>query len=115
MHLFFPAARNQPRPLRRNPASVARLRAIFGRGALASILLVAVGCDKHGESAEVVHHTNLAGKPTVIYLLFGDRADPRLLPVATTIEGQVAPIALSAQGWKDFDRIYLRSGTKVSL
>jgi hypothetical protein len=115
MHLIFPATRNQPRPLRPGRSRIARLRAIFGRGALASILLVAVGCDKHGESAEVVHHTNLSGKPNVVFLLFGDRADPRLLPVVTTIEGQVAPVSLSAQGWKDFDRIYLRSGTKISL
>ena len=82
---------------------------------MACILLVAAACGNKGESAEVVHQTNLAGKPKVIFLLFGDRADPRLLPVATTIEGQVAPVALSAAGWRDFDRIYLRSGTKISL
>ncbi|MEO8563699.1 MAG: hypothetical protein ABI601_16595 [bacterium] len=77
--------------------------------------MVATSCDKNGESAEVVHQTNLANKPNVVYLLFGDRTDPRLLPVATTIEGQVTPIALSAQGWRDFDRIYLRAETPISL
>jgi len=82
---------------------------------VASILLVAAACGNKGESAEVVHHTSLAGKPNVIFLMFGDRTDPRLLPVATTIDGQVAPVSLSADGWRDFDRIYLRSGTKVSL
>jgi hypothetical protein len=79
------------------------------------MLVVVTACGNDGESAEVVHHTNLAGKPNVLFLMFGDRADPRLLPVATTIDGQVAPVTLSAQGWRDFDRIYLRSGTKISL
>jgi hypothetical protein len=82
---------------------------------VACILVVAAACDKNGESAEVVHHTSLANKPNVIFLLFGDRADPRLLPVATTIDGQVAPVSLSADGWREFDRIYLRAGTPVSL
>jgi hypothetical protein len=88
---------------------------MFGLGAVACMLVVATACGNAGESAEVVHHTNLAGKPNVLFLMFGDRADPRLLPVATAIDGQVAPIALSAEGWRDFDRIYLRSGTKISL
>jgi hypothetical protein len=77
--------------------------------------MVAAGCDKNGESAEVVHHTSLANKPNVIFLLFGDRGDPRLLPVATAVEGTVTPVSLDAQGWRDFDRLYLRSETPISL
>lgn len=88
---------------------------MFGRGAVACMLAFATACGNDGESAEVIHHTNLSGKPNVVFLMFGDRADPRLLPVATTMDGQVAPVSLSAQGWRDFDRIYLRSGTKISL
>jgi hypothetical protein len=88
---------------------------MFGRGTVACMLLVVAACGNAGESAEVVHETSLAGKPNVVFLMFGDQADPRLLPVATAIDGQVAPVTLSAEGWRDFDRIYLRSGTKVSL
>ena len=88
---------------------------MFGRGAVACMLVVATACGNAGESAEVVHQTSLAGKPNVLFLMFGDRADPRLLPVATTIDGQVAPVTLSAEGWRDFDRIYLRAGTRVFL
>ena len=77
--------------------------------------MVAVACDKNAETAEVVHETSLANKPNVIFLLFGDRNDPRLLPVATTIEGQVAPVSLDAKGWRDFDHLYLRAGTPISL
>ena len=77
--------------------------------------MVAAGCDKNAETEEVVHVTSLANKPNVIFLLFGDRSDPRLLPVATTIGGQVAPVSLDARGWRDFDQLYLRSGTPISL
>ena len=82
---------------------------------LGSILTVTTGCDKNAETAEVVHRTSLANKPNIVFLLFGDHADPRILPVATTIEGQVAPVSLDARGWRDFDHIYFRPGTSVSL
>jgi hypothetical protein len=77
--------------------------------------MVAAGCDKNGESAEVVHHTSLANRPNVIFLLFGDRGDPRLLPVATAVDGTLTPLSLDADGWRAFDRLYLRSGTPISL
>lgn len=100
---------------RSSPIDTRRLRAIFGVAVLASILTATTGCDKQAETAEVVHRTSLANKPNVVFLLFGDRADPRLLPVATTIQGQVAPVSLDAQGWRDFDHIYFKPGTAVSL
>ena len=82
---------------------------------LGSILTATAGCDKNIESAEVVHRTSLANKPNVVFLLFGDHADPRLLPVATATEGQVSPVSLDPQGWRQFDHIYFRPGTAVSL
>ena len=88
---------------------------MFGAAALAGILTATAGCDKHAETAEVVHRTSLANKPNVVFLLFGDRSDPRLLPVATTIEGQVAPVSLDPHGWRDFDNIYFKAGTPISL
>jgi hypothetical protein len=114
MHQTFPTSRYQLGE-RIPHAVVQRLRAMFGVAALASILIPALGCDKNAETAEVVHHTSLAGKPNVVFLLFGDRSDPRLLPVATTIEGQVAPVSLDARGWRDFDHLYFRPGTPLSL
>jgi hypothetical protein len=114
MHPTFPAPRDQFGE-RVPPLREGRLRAIFGVAALASILTVAAGCDKNAETAEVVHLTSLANKPNVVFLLFGDRNDPRLLPVATSIEGQVAPVSLDARGWKDFDHLYFRPGTPLSI
>ena len=114
MHPTYPTSRDLNGE--RSVQSIAqRLRAIFGAAALASILTVTTGCDKHAETAEVVHRTSLANRPNVVFLLFGDRSDPRLLPVVTTIEGQVAPVSLDALGWRHFDHIYFRPGTTLSL
>jgi hypothetical protein len=113
MHLTYPTSRDQ-HGVRCSPFA-RQLRAIFGVAALASILTATTGCDKNAETAEVVHRTSLANRPNVVFLLFGDRSDPRLLPVATTIEGQVAPVSLDARGWRDFDHIYFRPGTPISL
>ena len=114
MHQTNPTSRDLD-GVRASPAAAPRLRAIFGAAALATILTATTGCDKQAETAEVVHRTSLAGRPNVIFLLFGDQSDPRLLPVATTIEGQVAPVSLDAQGWRDFDRLYFRPGTPISM
>jgi hypothetical protein len=89
---------------------------MFGFAALASILTVAAGCDKKAETAEVVvHETNLANKPNVVFLMFGDQSDPRLLPVVTTVGGQLAPVSLDARGWRDFDHLYFRPGTPLNI
>ena len=114
MHPTFPTSRHRlgERVL---PHRGGRLRAIFGVAALASILTVTAACDKNAETAEVEHVTSLANKPNVVFLLFGDRNDLRLLPVATSIEGQVAPVSLDARGWKDFDHLYFRPGTPLSI
>jgi hypothetical protein len=114
MHQNFPTSRD-PHGERSAPIDTRPLRAIFGVVALATILTATTGCDKHAETAEVVHRTSLANRPNVVFLLFGDQNDPRLMPVVTTIEGQVAPVSLSAQGWRDFDHIYFRPGTSVSV
>jgi hypothetical protein len=114
MHLTNPASRDL-NGARGFPARIGRLRAIFGAAALATILTVTTGCDKQAETAEVVHRTSLANRPNVVYLLFGDRSDPRLLPVATSVEGQVSPVSLDPQGWREFDRLYFRPGTPISM
>ena len=115
MHQTNPTSRQLPGE-RRSPIDRRRLRAIFGVAVLASILTATTGCDKNAETAEVpVRRTNLANRPNVIFLLFGDHADPRLLPIATVIDGQVAALSLDAQGWRDFDHIYFHPGAQLSL
>jgi hypothetical protein len=113
MHQTNPTSRD-PHGVR-SPNGARLLRAIFGVAVLGSILTVTAGCDKNIEPAEVVHRTSLANKPNVVFLLFGDNSDPRILPVATVIDGQVAPVSLEPQGWRQFDHIYFRPGTPLSL
>jgi hypothetical protein len=114
MHQTNPTSRD-PHGERSSPTLTRQLRAIFGAAVLATILTATAGCDKQAETAEVVHRTSLANRPNVVFLLFGDRSDPRLMPVVTTIEGHVAPVSLDARGWRDFDHIYFRPGTPLSL
>lgn len=81
------------------------------------MLTAALGCDKQaeGEGAPVKQQTSLAGKPTVLFLLFGDHADPRLLPVATIGHGRITPITLDAKGWRRFDELYFKPGSRMSI
>jgi hypothetical protein len=99
------------------PPAARRLRAIFGGALAASILTAASGCDKRasGEPPPKQLQTSLAGKPTVLFLLFGERGDPRLLPVATIGHGRVSPITLDASGWRNFDQLYFKAGSEVAV
>ena len=85
----------------------------------ASILTGAVGCDKRAASDDVdtppPRRTSLAGRPTALFLIFGDKGDPRVLPVATLTAGKVTPIQLDAAGWRVFDGMYFREGTKLPV
>lgn len=86
---------------------------------VATILTAAVGCDKlaQGEAQEATSQpqTSLAGKPTVLFQLFGDPADPRLLPVATMGHGRLSAISLNASGWRTFDKLYFKPGARVTV
>lgn len=85
--------------------------------AAASILTGAVGCDKHaeGEAAPLPQQTSLAGKPTMLFLLFGDHSDLRLLPLATIGHGRLSPITLDANGWHKFDDLYFKTGAEIPV
>jgi hypothetical protein len=86
---------------------------------VATILTAAVACDKRAQGEEADSpprpQTSLAGKPTVLFQLFGDPADPRLLPVAIMGHGRVAPISLDANGWRTFDKLYFKPGTRMTV
>ena len=76
MHLFLQSP--SARPFR--TSRPAALRAIFGSVVTAGILSLAAACDKPAPLKGT--QTSLATKPNVLFLLFGDKGDPRLLPVA---------------------------------
>lgn len=87
---------------------------MFGRAVVAGILTIAVACDKQVSSTPVARSTSLAGKPTALFLLFGDRSDPRLLPVATIAGNRITPITLDGAGWHRFDELYFAPGAPLS-
>ena len=86
---------------------------------VATILTAAVACDKRAQGepvdAPARPQTSLAGKPTVLFQLFGDPADARLLPVATMGHGRVSPINLNGDGWRTFDKLYFKPGSRMTV
>lgn len=84
----------------------------------ASILTLASGCNKVADNdAQNASdaQTSLAGKPRTLLFLFGDRADPRVLPLATLANGQIKPIALDSGGWRNFDKLYFMAGARLPV
>jgi hypothetical protein len=97
------------------------------RGALfATILMVALGCDKtkglpgfggRSQPAEppVADRLDLSTKPNILFQVYGERDDPRMIPVAVIDNGALKPIVLASTGWRQFDAIYARSGAEYLL
>ncbi|MDB4911935.1 MAG: hypothetical protein JWO39_2758 [Gemmatimonadetes bacterium] len=94
--------------------------------ALATILMVATGCDKAkdfvraGQTAgppqlSPGEELDLASKPDVLFQVFGESSDPRMVPIAAIVRGTLKPIRLSASGWHKFDAMYQSSGKSYSL
>lgn len=82
---------------------------------VASMLAAASGCDKASavlrreEAPPVVDQLDLSTKPDILFQVFGDPSDLRLLPIAAIIGGKPTPIGLSPDGWRRFDEMYTRS------
>ena len=112
-----------------------RARSAAARAVLiGSILIAAWGCDKAsgtagaaavddgGTSAAAATKrgallatgdtTDLSLHPDILYQVFGERDDPRLLPVAALSNGRISPLVLSAEGWQRFDSLYHDPGTR---
>jgi hypothetical protein len=101
--------------------------ALMNRFALiATILVAAAGCDKtkgmlglgqppepDGPPPEA--RLNLARRPDVLFQLFGERDDARMVPVAAIIDGALKPIELTESGWREFDAMYTRSNRSYPL
>jgi hypothetical protein len=93
---------------------------------IATILVVAAGCDKTkallglGRPPEIDGpppgaRTDLSRRPDVVFQLFGERDDPRMVPIAALIDGALRPIELTASGWREFDAMYTRSNKSYTL
>src|SRR5688500_13508510 len=58
---------------------------------------------------------NLAARPDILFQIFGEKEDPRMIPIAAIEDGQLKKIVLSSSGWHQFDAMYLRKGKTYKL
>ena len=93
---------------------------------IATILILASGCDKAkgigalGKSADAAEpppgeRFDLASHPDVLFQVFGERDDPRMIPVAALRGGKLESINLGAAGWREFDERYTRAGNTLTI
>lgn len=93
---------------------------------VASILAIVAGCDKAKEMAgggkrskdadvPALPPTNLANRPDIVFQVFGEREDARVVPIAVIAEGRITPITLDELGWRRFDSLYTRTGNTLTL
>jgi hypothetical protein len=82
---------------------------------------VATGCNKTTASADtpsaipVGQELDLRKHPPILFEVFGERDDPRMVPLASLDGGKLRPIRLSPGGWRTFDRLYHRPGMAYIL
>jgi hypothetical protein len=103
---------------------------------VATILMVATGCDKktrddltEGYVAFIdkvsgvaekgkplpVALTNLEGEPPVLFYVFGRRGEPRMVPLGVVRQGQLRRVVLNGRGWREFTRAYTSTGDTLQL
>ncbi len=91
---------------------------------VATILTVATGCDKlkaaagataGSTPAPVVDALDLTQNPDILFQVFGEKGDTRVIPLAALRDGAIKPINLSAEGWRQFAAQYEKSGTRYVL
>jgi hypothetical protein len=58
---------------------------------------------------------DLSTKPQLFFQVFGERDDPRLLPLFALVNGEIRPIGLTPRSWKELDSIYFAAGTKYGI
>lgn len=87
------------------------------------ILAVATGCDKSKSKEQLAAEVapagapalDLAAKPELLFQVFGDSADKRILPLAAVVKGAVRQIGLTRAGWRELDGTYFATGTVYPL
>jgi len=91
---------------------------------VATILMVASGCDKlkaaggistADADAPVADALDLSRKPDILFQVFGERDDTRMIPLAALVDGSIRQINLSSVGWRQFASQYEKAGTSYHL
>jgi hypothetical protein len=80
-------------------------------------IVVVTGCGtKTDASPAPANELKLADHPNILFEVFGEREDPRMIPLAVVDDhGKLHHIRLSDEHWKKFDKIYDHSGTVYTL
>lgn len=90
---------------------------------IAALVLVASSCGKahaSGRSGAATHaapsgpHLDLRSHPDLLFEVFGDANDPRMIPIAAIEHDQLQQIVLDSTGWRQLDAQYLRSSESYS-
>ncbi len=93
---------------------------------VATILMAATACDKAKEFVRAGQAAappqipagellDLSAKPDILFQVFGEASDPRMVPIAAITGGALHEIKLTPDGWQQFDAQYLRHGKQYSL
>ena len=86
---------------------------------MTGILVFVIGCDKSKSAAALADVITPAGataldlttKPQLLFQVFGDISDPRVIPVAAVINGNIRQIGLTRRGWHTLDSMYFAVGS----
>lgn len=93
---------------------------------IATILVVAAGCDKaksvlglgrppEPDGPPIGARLDLTRRPDIVFQLFGERDDARMVPIGAVVDGVLKPIELTGSGWREFDAMYTRSNKSYPL
>lgn len=85
---------------------------------IASILTLLLACDKPQQPAPDVPDAPLSvvsATSSIFFQVYGAREEPRLAPFAIVENGQLAPISLDADGWRNVDATFFAVGRKLPL
>ena len=93
---------------------------------LATTLILTLGCDKArqlaGGSASAqatdvpaAARLDLTSRPDMLFQVYGERDDPRMIPVGVLRNGKIEQISLGASGWKQFDDLYGKAGAQYPV
>ena len=89
--------------------------------AVVATVVIASACGKSSDAnvSQVLPvgaaQLDLASNPRIIFQVFGDANEPRIMPIATVVDGAVAPIGLTRDGWRVFDSTYFAPGAKYTV
>lgn len=58
---------------------------------------------------------DLSAHPHLLFQVFGDRGEPKMMPIAAVVNGAIRPIGLTRDGWRELDSTYLKAGASYAI